>query len=126
LTTPQRVSTGSITVVALAAFMPWASIFGISKAGIEGDGVITLILAIIGAAVLSFSTGLIGSPRSPGRVSQIVLLVLAGLVAVVGLLDMSGVAAIGLYLTFFGGVAWVVGAIWQLTRGEDSPTPGIS
>jgi predicted membrane channel-forming protein YqfA (hemolysin III family) len=88
--------------------------------------VITLILAIIGAAVLSFSTGLIGSPRSPGRVSQIVLLVLAGLVAVVGLLDMSGVAAIGLYLTFFGGVAWVVGAIWQLTRGEDSPTPGIS
>lgn len=108
-------------VVALAAFMPWASIFGISKTGIEGDGVITLILAIIGASVLSFSTGLVGRPRSPGRVSQIVLLVLAGLVALVGLLDMSGVAAIGLYLTFFGGVAWVVGAIWQLTRGKGAP-----
>jgi predicted membrane channel-forming protein YqfA (hemolysin III family) len=112
-------------VVARAAFMPWASIFGISKAGIEGDGVITLILAIIGAAVLSFSTGLIGHPRSPGRFSQIVLLALAGLVALVGLIDMSGVAALGLYLTFFGGMAWAVGAIWQLTRGNGSRAPGI-
>jgi hypothetical protein len=126
LTTPQRVSAISMIVVVLAAFMPWVSIFGISKAGIEGDGVITLILAIIGAAVLSFSTGLIGRPRSPGRASQIVLLVLAGLVALVGLLDMSGLAAIGLYLTFFGGVAWVVGAVWQLTRGSGLRAPGIS
>ena len=125
LTTPQRVSAVSMIVVALAAFMPWASLFGISKAGIEGDGVITLILAIIGAAVLSFSTGLIGRPRSAGRASQIVLLVLAGLVALVGLLDMSGVAAIGLYLTFFGGVAWLVGAIWQLTHGKGSSAPGL-
>jgi Protein of unknown function (DUF2510) len=125
LTTPQRVSAISMIAVALAAFMPWASIFGISKAGIEGDGVITLIFAIIGAVVLSFSTGLIGRPRSPGRLSQIVLLVLAGLVALIGLLDMSGVAAIGLYLTFFAGVAWVVAAIWQLTRGKGSNAPAI-
>jgi asparagine N-glycosylation enzyme membrane subunit Stt3 len=114
-----------MVVVALAAFMPWASIFGISKVGIEGDGVITLILAIIGAVILAISTGVVGRPRSPGRLSQIGLLALAVLVALVGVVDMSGVSAIGLYLTFFGGVAWVVGATWQLARGAKSRTAGI-
>jgi hypothetical protein len=37
-----------------------------------------------------------------------------------------GLAAIGLYLTFFGGVAWVVGAIRQLTRRTGTRAPGIS
>jgi hypothetical protein len=76
--------------------------------------VITLILAILGAVLLAVSTGLVGRPKSPGRVSQIILLGLAILVALVGLVDMNGVAAMGLYLTLFGGVAWVVGAAWQL------------
>jgi hypothetical protein len=53
-------------------------------------------------------------------VSQISLLVLAVLVALIGLLDMSGLAAIGLYLTFFAGMAWVVGAAWQLFGGGRS------
>jgi hypothetical protein len=72
-------------------------------------------LAIVGAAVLVFR---IGRPRTPGKASQITLLVLAVLVALVSLLDMSGVAAIGLYLTFFAGVAWVVGGVWQLEQGS--------
>jgi asparagine N-glycosylation enzyme membrane subunit Stt3 len=105
--------------------MPWASIFGISKAGIEGDGVITLVLAIIGAVILAISTGVVGRPRSPRRLSQIGRLALAVLVALIGLLDMSGVSAIGLYLTFFGGVAWVVGAIWELARGTKSGTAAM-
>src|SRR6478609_9821315 len=74
LTTPQRVSAVAILVVAVAAFLPWVSLFGISKLGIEGDGVITLILAILGAVLLAVSTGLVGRPKSPGRVSQIILL----------------------------------------------------
>ena len=111
---PQRVSAVAIIVVVVAAFLPWASLFGISKIGIEGDGVITLILAILGAVLLALSSGLVGRPRFPGRPSQITLLVLAILVALIGLVDMNGIAAIGLYLTLFGGVAWVVGAAWQL------------
>jgi hypothetical protein len=117
LTTPERVSAIAMIVVAIAAFLPWASVFGISASGISGDGVITLILAIAGAVTLVFSTGMIGQSRTPGKASQIMLLVLAVLVALVGLLDMSGFAAIGLYMTFFAGVAWVVGAIWQLVQG---------
>lgn len=114
LTMPQRVSAVSILVVALGAFLPWVSIFGISMIGIEGDGVITLVLAVAGAIILAATTGLIGSERTPGRKSSIPLLVLAILVALIGVADMNGAAAIGLYLTLFGGIAWVVGAVWQL------------
>lgn len=124
LTVPQRVSGLAILVVALGAFLPWVSIFGISKIGIEGDGVITLVLAVAGAVILAMTTGLVGSARTPSRKSQIALLVLAVLVALIGLLDMNGAAAIGLYLTLFGGIAWVVGAVWQLslTRKADTLT----
>ena len=113
LTMPQRISGVAILVVALAAFLPWVSLFGISAIGIEGDGVITLILAIAGGVLLTMTAGLIGRPRT-GKAFQIALVALAGLVALVGLIDMNGAAAIGLYLTLFGGIAWVVGAAWQL------------
>jgi hypothetical protein len=122
LTMPQRVSGAAILVVALAAFLPWVSIFGISAIGVEGDGILTLLLAVAGAVILSVTTGLVGSPRTAGRASQIALLVLAGLVALIGVLDMNGAAAIGLYLTFLGGVAWVVGAAWQLNINRETST----
>jgi hypothetical protein len=118
LTTPQRISAVSILVVALAAFLPWVSVFGISALGIEGDGVITLVLAVAGGVVLGLTSGLFGQDKLPGKKSQVTLLVLAVVVALVGLLDMNGAAAIGLYLTLFGGVAWVVGAAWQLSLGK--------
>ena len=66
------------------------------------------------------TTGLFGKPRDPGKASQITLLVLAVLTALIGLLDLNGLAAIGLYLTLFAGVAWVVGAAWQLGVSKQS------
>lgn len=102
-------------VVVLGAFLPWVSIFGISVIGVEGDGVITLVLAVIGLVLLALTSGLVGQPKVPGKASQITLLVLAILVALVGIIDMNGAAAIGLYLTMFAGLAWVVGAVWQLS-----------
>lgn len=127
LTVPQRVSGVAMLVVVLAAFLPWVSIFGISAIGIEGDGVLTLVLALAGAVILAMTTGLVGSPRTPGRAFQIALLVLAVLVALIALLDMNGAAAIGLYLTLLGGIAWVVGAAWQLIltkQAHTSPADG--
>ena len=120
LTTPQRISAVAILVVALAAFLPWVSIFGVSVRGIEGDGAITLALAVAGGIVLALTTGLFGRQKVPGKKSQIPLLVLATLVALVGLMAMSGAAAIGLYLTLFGGIAWVVGAAWQLSISKQN------
>jgi hypothetical protein len=120
LTTPQRISAVSILVVALAAFLPWVSVFGISVLGVEGDGVITLVLATVGGVVLGLTSGLFGEEKVPGKKSQIALLVLAALVALIGFMDMNGAAAIGLYLTLFGGVAWVVGAVWQLSAAKQN------
>ncbi|QSR30916.1 hypothetical protein CFI00_10495 [Nocardioides sp. S5] len=121
LTTPQRISAVSILVVALAAFLPWVSIFGVSVTGIQGDGVITLGLAVAGGILLALTTDLFGRGKTAGRKSQIGMLVLSALVALIGFMDMNGAAAIGLYLTLFAGVAWVVGAGWQLSMSKDNP-----
>jgi hypothetical protein len=48
--------------------------------------------------------------------------VLAGVVGIIGIADMNGLAAIGLYSTLFGGIAWVVGAVWELTTTH-APAP---
>jgi len=120
LTTPQRISAVSILVTALAAFLPWVSFLGASKLGIEGDGAITLVFAVAGGLVLALTSGLVGKLRTPGKVSQIALLVLAILTALIALIDMNGFAAIGLYLTLFAGIAWVVGAAWQLNLPQAS------
>jgi hypothetical protein len=121
LALPQRVSAISMAVVAVAAFLPWVSIFGISKIGVQGDGVITLVLAIVGMITLVMTTGVVGDRGgAPRRRSQVFLLVLAIITAILALADMNGAAAIGLYLTMFGGIAWVVGAVWELTASRSS------
>lgn len=112
--TPQRVSGIAIIVVALAAFLPWVSVLGFSVSGIQGDGVITLILALLGATSLATRTGLLDQVKIPEKAGLIASLVFAVLVALIGLLDMNGAAAIGLYLTLFGGIAWVIGAALEL------------
>lgn len=37
------------------------------------------------------------------------------LVTLIGFLEMNGAAALGLYLTLFAGIAWVVGAVLEFT-----------
>lgn len=123
--TPQRVSGIAIIVVALAAFLPWVSVFGFSVSGIRGDGVITLVLALLGAALLATRTGLLDQVKIPEKAGLIASLVFAALVALIGLLDMNGAAAIGLYLTLFGGIAWVVGAALEL-KGAKQETAAPS
>lgn len=112
--TPQRVSGIAIIVVALAAFLPWVSVFGFSVSGIRGDGLITLILAVLGALSLATRTGLLDQVKIPEKAGHVASLVFAGLVTLIAFLDMNGAAAIGLYLTLFGGIAWVVGAVLEL------------
>ncbi|NYE36733.1 putative membrane channel-forming protein YqfA (hemolysin III family) [Nocardioides cavernae] len=120
LTTAQRVTGISIVVVALAAFLPWVSIFGISVSGIRGDGVLTLVMALLGAAALAVRLGMLEKVTVPEKASLVVSLVLGVLVALIGLLDMNGAAAVGLYLTLFGGIAWVVGAVLELRDAKQA------
>ena len=126
LTTPQRVSAVAILVVALAAFLPWASVFGLSVSGINGDGVITLLMAVAGAIILAITSGVTGKEPTTGRWPTLTLVVLAALVTLIALIDMSGLAAIGLYLTLFGGIGWVVGAVWQLNLTKKASTTTVA
>jgi hypothetical protein len=121
LSAPQKLSAAAILTVTVSAFLPWISIFGGSVLGIQGDGVITLTLAIAGLVVLALGS-VIGTPRFTGKKADITLVVLAVITALIGLLDMNGFAAIGLYLTLLGGLAWVGGAIWQLASATSTAT----
>jgi hypothetical protein len=93
-------------VVALAAFLPWASFLGYSKTGVDGDGALTLVIALAGLLLIW-----------RGWLGWIGQAVAAGLVAAVGIYDLNdagNLAAIGLYLTFFAGVAWFIAALmWR-------------
>jgi hypothetical protein len=115
LSVPQRLSVGSALVTVIAAFLPWVSILGVSAIGIEGDGVITLILGLAGATILLVTAGVFGAEaKAPAKAINITLIVLAALVTLIALVDMNGAAAVGLYLTLFAGMAWLAGAIWHM------------
>ena len=114
-TVPQRLSAGAALITVMAAFLPWVSILGVSAIGIEGDGVITLILALAGATILVLTAGVFSAEaKAPGKAVNITLIVLAALVTLIALVDMNGAAAVGLYLTLFAGMAWLAGAIWHM------------
>lgn len=119
LNQPQKLAAISMIVVATSAFLPWASILGLSVSGINGDGQLTFIASVVGLVVLAAHTGLIST-----RISRTVMLIVSGVgaavAAAVGLFDMNGFAAIGLYLTLFGGLAWVVAVIWDVRAGRAS------
>ncbi|GAB3013980.1 hypothetical protein GCM10011376_08700 [Nocardioides flavus (ex Wang et al. 2016)] len=117
--TAQRVSGISILVVALAAFLPWISCLGVAVLGIHVDGVYTLLLALAGAVSLATRTGTLDLVEVPERVGLIASVVLAALVTLIAVVDLNGAAAIGLSLTLLGGIAWLVGAVWELrTAGQ--------
>jgi len=112
----------------LGAALPWATAFGgvFTKAGTEGDGIVTLIVGL--------ACGLIGALRLAGvlaRTASTVLLSLAGAgIALVGIIDLvdlqqrvadAGVQGVsagsGLYLTILAGGSILVGAL--LDSGRD-------
>jgi len=124
LSPQQMISGGAAAVVLIAAFLPWVSLWGMNAYGIEGDGVITLVLSIAALVILALSTELLGAPKIPTKVGNIIVLVAGGLISLVGLIDMNRAAAIGLFLTLLGGLAMVGGAVWQLIlSNQASNTP---
>lgn len=117
LTTLERTIGIAAAVVLVSAFLPWVSIFGLSVSGINGDGVITLILALIGLVALAASLG-IGPVNLRPAATRIIELLAGLLVVLIGLIDLHGVSAIGLYLTLLAGLVWAGAAIAGL-RGQD-------
>lgn len=112
LTSAEKMIAGAAVVTFVAAFLPWASVLGISVNGVDADGKITLVIALIGLigfAVLAFGRG-----RRAGRIGQIVL---GALTAIVGVADLHSISAFGLYLTLIAGILWAVAAVAAL-RGS--------
>jgi hypothetical protein len=109
-----KVCAGAAAVTLIAAFLPWVSVFGISVSGIHADGQVTSVVAAIGGLALLGRRWL--------RTTLIVQSLAAAIIAIVGIADMNSFAAMGLYLTFFAGIAWILGAVlgWRARR---QPTP---
>lgn len=123
-------------VVAVGALLPWATVnaglVSVTVAGTDGDGVITLMLALVvgGLVLAKWKAGL-------SRAVVIVSLVLGAIVLAIAIYDAIDIASsvvdsefvdlrasvgIGLWLTLLGSIAMVAGAIWELR----SPTPGAA
>lgn len=87
---------GGVALTTLGAFLPWATVFGASVLGIEGDGIITLVLGLVAAGVVW---------RKPWtRTVQLATAGIGALILLIGVMALTNVAAIGLYLTLFGGL----------------------
>ncbi|WP_019877374.1 hypothetical protein [Sporichthya polymorpha] len=114
----QQIAAGSMVVVAIAAFLPWVSVFGLSVAGIEGDGKLTLLAALAGLAALAFGTDVIGRRKLPQPAYVAVSGIAGAIVAIVAIADLNEFAAFGLYLTLFGGVAWAAALGWEFLAGR--------
>lgn len=107
----------SALVIGIAAFLPWITAgveagpidVSASSTGIEGLGLLTLILAVVAVAIV-----LVMSFESQGSVATGIVGVLIGIVALWKIVDISGAASpgIGLYLTVLGGLGLVVAGIW--------------
>lgn len=108
---------GSLGVV-IGAFLPWATVGPFSKAGTDGDGVITLIL---GLACAAFGVAALSRARRGYAVTALVAAVLAVVVAIIDIGDVSSVAegplgieaevGVGLVLTLVAGLVAVAGCV---------------
>ncbi len=109
----------AVGILVLGAIGPWATAFGVSKAGTSGDGVITLAGALL-------ALGLI---RLAGRPTPaLVIAVLIDAVVIYDFVDVSGTELVsvgwGLYLSLIGG-ALLTYVTFQLRRPAvtDSAAP---
>lgn len=117
--------TGAAAVV-VGAFLPWVTWGSFSKAGTEGDGSITLVLAVATAALGTF--GLMKASRKM-TIGAIVAAALVVLIAVIDMVDVGsevvfGVTfeiGIGLYMTLVGGIGALVGAALGLRSRPTAP-----
>ncbi|MHB9287735.1 hypothetical protein ACKVMT_11945 [Halobacteriales archaeon Cl-PHB] len=120
LTTGEKVALGGGVAAVVGAVLPWASFMGQSVSGLDGDGVITLILGIAAAGVIVV--------REWGQMDQAGVGVLGLLTLAIGgmaysdigsLASMGGSGSgfsisispgIGLYLTLLAGILMLAGA----------------
>ncbi len=106
----------AMIVVAIGSALPWVTadfeIVSVSKNGLSGDGVITIVLGFLGLAF--FAVGIAGKARWPFAVA-LAMSLLATAIAAWDTIDVSGgvgvSVGIGLILCLVAGIIGVVAAI---------------
>lgn len=125
-----------ILVVAVAGmigtFLPWASAFGFSVSGTEGDGWITLGLFAIGGAIVLFA-GNRAEALSKGKLAGVwITAALAALIALHKIFTKDPIITIGigLYLIAIAGIAQILLAFFfkggEAAEVPAAPSPGIA
>jgi hypothetical protein len=113
---------GGAGALALGSFLPWAEVGPFSKNGVEGDGVLTLILAIV-IAVAAWPT----IHSSVGRGRGLTTSIAAALALVVCVYDVADVSStgndvieaqvgIGLWMATAAAIAVLVGVVLGVRR----------
>lgn len=128
--TPGIVMTTGGGLVALGSFLPWASLGPFSASGLDGDGVITLVLGVI---VLGM--GIVWLTAGGKRWLPVVALVSAVLITLVAGYDSMNISTSepgpfgaelsvgsGLWLTLLGGIVAATGSVLGLLRRRPQPS----
>lgn len=122
---PYYLGIGGGAAVILGSFLPWAEVLGITVSGFDGDGVLTLILGLVGAGV-----AFMAMTRPVARwllIVGAVAFVAAFLIFIVDYLDVTDVptasVGIGLWLVAIGSIVGGVGAVMMLRAPADAAPP---
>lgn len=107
----------------IGTFLPWASAFGFTVSGTEGDGWITLVLFAIGGAI-AFFAGDKTEPLGKGKLTGV--WVTAGLAAIIALRKIftkpAGIdIGIGLWLIAIAGIIQIVHILFL--KGSPAAAP---
>jgi hypothetical protein len=124
---------GGAALAAIGSFLPWATVSGfvdISKNGMDGDGVITLVGALIFGGLAAWS--LLGSWSKGRMIGALVVAVLVTLIAVIDIADVASrfsdidtealgldvSIGIGLWIVLLGGLVGVAGCVMALVTAK--------
>jgi hypothetical protein len=125
---------GGAALAAIGSFLPWATVSGgfvdISKNGMDGDGVITLVGALIFGGLAAWS--LLGSWSKGRMIGALVVAVLVTLIAVIDIADVASrfsdidtealgldvSIGIGLWIVLLGGLVGVAGCVMALVTAR--------
>jgi hypothetical protein len=104
-----------IALLVIGAFGPWAKVLSTSVNGLDGDGVLTLGLAVVAAVFV----GLAYTKRAaPNKIALGVCGALALLISIIDIADVSGDISVGwgLWLTLIGSLVLIAAAVMAHMR----------